>query len=488
MGMKGKSLINALAVVTILGLMMLVFSVRAASSTGWGVAQLVETEDSEFAMYPEVAVDGSGNAVAVWYQFDNTRLNIWSNRYVVGSGWGVAELIETNDSGSAGWPQVSVDSPGNAIAVWEQDDGTRYNVWSNRYAVGTGWGTAELIETDDSGNAWDVRVSEDASGNAFAVWSQNDGVRFNIMSNRYVVGSGWGVADLVETDDSGNATDPELSVEASGNAIVVWSQYDGATFNIRSSRFPVGTGWGTAEFVETDDSEDAKNPMVSLDSSGTATAVWFQYNGTRSDIWSNRNVLGTGWGVAHLIETDDSGNASYPQVSADSSGNVIAVWQQQDGNLYNIWSNRYALGTGWGDAELIETEDLGSAYYPQVSVDSSGDGIAVWSQVNGDRKDVWSNRYTIGDGWGTATLIETNDSGDAIGPKVCMYGSGKAIVVWSQWDGACEDIWSNHYIEPETDSQSLLPIALVAIVAAVVAVIAYVFVRRRQPPKEQRQA
>ena len=71
-------------------------SLGADANSGWGTAQLIET-DAEIAAAPQVAVDGSGNAVAVWEQYDGTRYNIWSNRYVVGAGWGDAELIETDD-------------------------------------------------------------------------------------------------------------------------------------------------------------------------------------------------------------------------------------------------------------------------------------------------------------------------------------------------------------------------------------------------------
>ncbi|GEM_PF-6843081 len=47
--------------------------------------------------------------------------------------WGIPGLIESNDIGGASQPQVAVDSNGNAIAVWIQYDGTRYNAWSNVY-------------------------------------------------------------------------------------------------------------------------------------------------------------------------------------------------------------------------------------------------------------------------------------------------------------------------------------------------------------------
>ena len=96
----------------------------------WGTPELIETDNSGNAFRPQVGVDGSGNAVAVWYQHDGTRYNIWSNRYVAGTGWGTAQLIET-DSGDAEVPQVGIDGSGNAVAVWQQDDGIRLNTWAN---------------------------------------------------------------------------------------------------------------------------------------------------------------------------------------------------------------------------------------------------------------------------------------------------------------------------------------------------------------------
>ena len=59
-------------------------------------------------------MDGSGNAVAVWQQSDGTRDNIWANRYTPSGGWGTATLIESNNAGDARYPQVAMDVSGNA--------------------------------------------------------------------------------------------------------------------------------------------------------------------------------------------------------------------------------------------------------------------------------------------------------------------------------------------------------------------------------------
>ena len=68
-----------------------------------------------------------------------------------------------------------MDPNGNAVAVWEQDDGTRDNIWANRFTPSAGWGVAEQIETDNAGDTRQPQVALDPNGNAVAVWSQSDG-------------------------------------------------------------------------------------------------------------------------------------------------------------------------------------------------------------------------------------------------------------------------------------------------------------------------
>jgi len=451
--MEEGSFVSVLSAVIVLGVLSSVSSAGAVTYSGWGIAQLIETDNSGSATFPQVAMDSNGNAFVVWYQSDGTLDHIWSNRFVVGAGWETAQRVESSPELAAG-PHVAMDSYGNAIAVWNRFDGARWNVWSNRYVSGAGWGAAQLIETDDSGSACTSQVASDSAGNATAVWYQSDGVRFNIWSNRYIVGAGWMTAQLIESDDSGDASEPRVATDSLGNAVAVWSQSDGIRSNIWSNRYVTGVGWGSPQLIETDNAGGASAPELAVDSSGNAVAAWWQFDGIRSNIWSNRFVVGIGWGTAQLIETDSSGTASGPHVAVDRSGNAVAVWYQSDGVRNSIWSNRYVVGTGWGAAQLIET-DNSDAFNPRVAVDNSGNAVSVWCQYDGTRYNILSNRFVVGTGWGTAKLIESDNSGDAYWPEVAAGSSGNAVVVWSQSDGARISIWSNRFVVPDTTPPSL---------------------------------
>jgi len=399
----------------------------------WGSAELIESDNAGHTFDPQIAFDNNGNALAVWEQYDGTRNSIWANRFD-GTNWGSAVLIETDNTGSALVPQIAMDSNGNALAVWSQFYGTRDSIWANRFD-GTNWGSAELIESDNAGHARDPQIAMDSNGNALAVWEQFDG----IWANRFD-GTNWGSAALIDSDNAGDASDPQIAMDSNGNALAVWQQYDGIRNNIWANHFD-GTSWGSAALIETG-AGSARDPQIAFDNNGNALAVWRQNDGTRNSIWANR-FGGTSWGSAALIDSDNARNALDPQIAFDNNGNALAVWQQYDGIRNNIWANRFG-GTSWGSAELIESDNAGHAFYPQIAMDSNGNALAVWQQFDGTRNNIWANRFD-GTNWGNAALIESDNAGGARDPQIAFDNNGNALAVWRQNDGIRHNIRANRF-------------------------------------------
>ena len=420
----------------------------APVAPNWGTAVLIESNSSDDAQYPQIAIDSTGNAIAVWQQFDGSRYKIQANRYVLNVGWGTPVTIDTGGTGSAGTPQIAMDPAGNAIAVWLQWNGTRFGIFANRYTAGGSWGTAVAIDTGSSGASSNPDIAMDPNGNAIAVWEQYDGTltRDSIRANRYAVsGNAWGTAATIDSGGTGNtgpSSNPRVAMDSNGNAIAVWEQTAGVRSNIRANLY---TGsWGAAGLIETDDTGNAYLPQVAMDSNGNAIAVWEQSNGLRFSIHANRYTAGGNWGTAEAIDsggsgsTGDSGNA---QIAMASGGTAIAVWEQYDGSLINIRANRFAAG--WAVAQLIETSSDGDAQLPQVAMDSNGNAIAVWQQFDGSQISILANRYT--GAWGTAGLIESSSTTSAEMAQVAMNANGKAVAVWEQYNGSLTNIWANRY-------------------------------------------
>ncbi|VAX01487.1 hypothetical protein MNBD_GAMMA20-2441 [hydrothermal vent metagenome] len=419
----------------------------ANGSIGWQTATLIESGFTGAAFYPQVAINADGDAMAVWSQASGTKKSIWANRYTVQAGWEVVELIETGNRGDALSPQIALDAAGNAVAIWQQSNGSHYDIWANRYVVGVGWSKVQRINTENSGNANLPQLSMDAQGNTTAVWYQHNGTRNNIWANRYVPGRGWGTAELIESNDAGGAKHPKISVEDSGAVIAVWEQVHDKTArsSIWANQYIPGSGWGTAELIETDDAGDATFPQISV-RGGIAMAVWLQSDGKVTNTWASRYAVNSGWGKPEPIASQSSGQPNYPQVAA-GNGSALAVWHQSNGTRSDIWSNRYVAGSGWGKPELIESNDTGTARFPQVAANTDGNALAVWPQESARGKiDIWANRYVPGIGWGTAELVETRNAGSANLPQLSLNNNGTAVTVWLQSDGSRDSVWANHWL------------------------------------------
>ncbi len=372
----------------------------------WDSAELLGFNE-ERASSPQIVADSKGNALLVWMQLDedvpNSRASIWSNRYITSTGWSTPELVEMGDD-YVDSVQTAMDDEGNALIVWRQkSDLTYYNIWSKRYTVAKGWGVAEPIDTVSTGigvRSESPKISINSSGYAIAVWEQNDTFQFsdnNILSNRYTPDEGWGEPQLLETNTISRASSPQVGIDSNGNALVVWQQNgERNREQIWSNRYVVGSGWVGAEVIEDDLFADhiAHSPQIVVNKKGDAVAVWQQRaTGGNHNIWSNSYSPGTGWGQERLVETDDTQNASYSQVSIDETGNALAVWEQQRGSIISVWSNRYTFADGWQAARVIERETVCSSVHPQIAMDAKGRAMAVWLCRNGSTSNIRANKF-----------------------------------------------------------------------------------------------
>ena len=186
-----------------------------------------------YFVVPFIAMDSSGNGVVVWTE--NGTSNIYSNRYVAGSNaWQTAATINDTTEGNVSVATVAMNGSGNAIAVWSQLDATSSvsDAWANTFD-GTSWDTTPQKLETDTGPAFFPRIAIDSNGNGMAVWEQYDGnnMIYNIRGN-FFDGSNWGSAELVENNTVGDADSPTVAADpTTGNFTTVWTQDDGSGVN-----------------------------------------------------------------------------------------------------------------------------------------------------------------------------------------------------------------------------------------------------------------
>jgi hypothetical protein len=427
-------------------------TVTVTVNKAWDKAPTLIEDKTDEASTSQIAVNANGDAMAIWLQKDGTYYCVYGRAYIKGSGWKPIQKIRNSTTSDAVAPQIALDNNGNAIAIWEQNDGTRDAIFVNHYTASTQtWGGEMEIDSGAADTSL-PQIAIDSNGNAIATWCEKDhtaGTRYDIWASRYTLDSGWwGQARLIEHQDAGDANAPQIAMDDDGNAIVTWSHSDGTRNNIRATHYLLGIGWAAdSQIIEFDDNR-AYGPHVDFDGDGNALAVWKQWDGAQFRIQSNRYIPGSGWeATTQLVSTDAIGSTSSVRIAMNQTGNATAVWLQYNAanTITNVQSNRYLSGTGWQTAQKIETDDTGSTDYPCVAIDNHNNTIVLWAQGIGTVYSILTNRHTPDKGWGEAATIENDDSGHAWLPHVAIDNDGDAIAIWSQWDGTHTNIFTNRY-------------------------------------------
>jgi hypothetical protein len=362
---------------------------------------------------------------------------VYARHYSTSNGWDASLVIDGANDKQLFGPNVASDGLGNAVAVWLRGVTTPDSIWASRYMLGNGWDNPVQL---GSGNAFapPPSVASDASGNAIAIWALADTVD-TVRASRYAAGGAWTNATTIGTSatqasgppNQGAAPQPCLAMDARGNAIAVWHQLDG---QILSNRYVAGSGWGTATRINEQDGYLGALPALAVDTAGNAVAVWQQHG----SIQSNRFLDGVGWGTATTI--DGSMGGMRPTIAVDDSGNAIAVWTTavpNDVGHLHVWASRFEVGSVWATAMQIDRPDFKEtlnvfSYEPlaSITIDAKGNAIVFWNSGIAAGKNRY-RRYLVGTGWGPETILMSDIVTDAIGriPVVVVDGSRKPIAI-----------------------------------------------------------
>ncbi len=415
--------------------------------------------DNQNAQDPEVAMDDNGDAIVVWKQSDGTNNQMFKSEYW-GGVWthpsGLTDNISP-DGQHVYSPQVAMDNNGNAIVVWYQSDGANDQIFMSEYRGGT-WTHPSGLSDNISPNgtkSFSPQVAMDDNGNAIVVWNQNDGANNQIFKSEYR-GSAWthpsGLSDNISTDGT-NAYDSQVEMDNNGNAIVVWYQSDGTNDQIFMSEYRGGAWTHPSSLTDniSPDGTGASYPQVAMGDNGDAIVVWYQSDGANDQIFKSE-YRGGSWTHPSSITDNISpdGQSAYdPQVAMDNNGDAIVVWYQSDGANDQIFMSEYRDGAWTHPSGLSDniSPDGTKASYPQVAMDNNGDAIVVWYQSDGANDQVFKSEYRSGS-WTHPTGLSDNispDNTDVYDQHVAMGDNGDAIVVWRQNDGSKTQIFISEY-------------------------------------------
>jgi Divergent InlB B-repeat domain len=358
------------------------------------------------------------------------------------------DAVAVSGSG-AGSPRVVIDSAGNATAVWLQLDATgKRDLWSSRRGPGAAWSTPALLESS-ANEINDPELAIDAaSGRAMVVWWEINGAVFDVWARPADANGAWGTAARIDSQDRQVAY-PRVGMDASGNAIVTWNQIATSNnWNVWSSRYANGS-WGAAVRI-TDDRDLDLNPQLAVAGTGDAFVVWRRFGG---GIWASRASGGGAWSAPTLLALGTTSLfIDFHQIVADAAGNATAVWSQvevQSGQTSSTLVSKRFAGGGWSaTAAPVATPIVGNFQSDsRLAVNTQGVVAAAWGRLDNS---AWANQMRSDGTWATAAPIKAAGAGALSSvPVIAIDDAGDMLAAWTVGnlvDGV-PDLWINRFVQ-----------------------------------------
>jgi hypothetical protein len=377
-----------------------------------------------------IAVDAIGHALVTFSQNAGTGYKVYASRYV-GGGWSSAVAIEpTAQISNALDSSTGMEDTGDAVTVWtEVPDSGSSRVWANYMAPNGTWGTPVFI--DSGSTASNPLVAMNATGTAYAVWTFADvSGRKHIYSARFTVAEGWSAALPVSSDNTSDADNARIAVDAAGYGYALWEQGG----NIQFSRYV--SSWSSQVAISSGGSSD-QNARIAVNASGAALATW-----NRGLTIMAASNPGNGWIGLTTIYTETNSNP-FAELAIDWAGNGFATWQVYASRTIDVL--RFdASSHQWGTAPQPAAPSFaGDAQEQSVMFDPSGNALLAWSETNGPQSppdcvppkcvspnnEIRVNRYQAYTNTWLGPNAVTSDPTSHYTPQIAIAPDGTAALV-----------------------------------------------------------
>ena len=283
----------------------------------------------------QLAVTDGGVAVVAWLQPVNVAPFDVRNRLQARVRAANGTLSAIQDISPAGKdaeaPDVAVNADGDAVFVWQAQLTDGSGQWTVQARARSADGTLSDVQnlSGPTVTGSDPKVVMESDGDALVIWQiyLGDGVQ---ARSRAADGTLSAVTTLSGDERGG---DPSLAITSGGDALAVWSRGPSSLGTRVKARARSSEGaWSSAEIVSLPPQGGyAVGPQVAMDASGRAVVVWAQEH--VGGFWEPtlmrvRSPSGAWSSVESL--TDAHANTFQPHVAVDADGNTIAAWEDYE--------------------------------------------------------------------------------------------------------------------------------------------------------------
>jgi hypothetical protein len=383
----------------------------------------------------QVAIDAQGDAVFVWRRFDGTSWRIQTRARSASGTLGPVQNLSPAGQ-DAKLPQVGVDSDGDAVFAWRNEDGPCCRIQSRARSAAGALGPVQTLSTG-AGAATLPQVGMDGDGDAVFVWQRSDGTYWRVqIRTRSATGT---LGQIQTISATGHALMPQVAVNPVGRAVFTWQRFPRIETRTR-------TAAGALSQVQTLSPPPAEgrhpsSPQVGVDAQGNAVFVWnlfesaFPRGATRVQARA-RTAAGALSPIQNLVwpPLGGGGCGCSPQVAVDPTGDAVFSWEYRPNYLDSSGVQvraRSAAGSLSPIQNLTAAAGHGTGSDAQVGIDADGDAVVAWQFGTETESGVAAQVRSAA---GTLGPLQTFPSSGFL-PHVAVNGAGDAALTWQESNG-----------------------------------------------------
>lgn len=424
--------VAAASVLTLLALALLFPCLSRADFTSversWAPPSVAQPHGGVQSSSPAVAVGSDGSAVAAWVTFSQLFV---ATRPPDGE-FGAPQTLytETAFDHSLGEPKIAIGDNGEASIVFNTlnyGGGTDDLLELHRPNSSTTFGSPTVLI---DGESQDPQVTISPAGETIVVWTGSDGDSLRIQSRVKPSDGSFGAAKFLSPANR-EAYLPQLAVDSSGTATVVWQRdyrFVSPRYTIEAATRPAEGSFSSPVQIS-DGTAESFDPEIAASPDGVTVIVYRQS--------VPKAVFGdsTGSFGSPVLLSASSGQA--PIVSADADGNFQAVWKTQNGSIFGAYRPA-------GGVFQSPTPITSSGLLPVLGVGDDGVFRIIFERVvtSGTQQEVWSVDEVSPGQFGVPRRISA--AGDFAGdPRMALGPVGADVAGWRVDD----DHWLPELIE-----------------------------------------
>jgi PKD domain len=345
---------------------------RSARGAAW--ESPIEVARPGIGAAPRVALDPAGDAAIVWiHDIGLPRVLQATIRPAGATTW-------PNANDLSGIPlqirnhAIALDATGNAVAVWAQRDSTTFYVVGDlRPAAGGVWLAPVALSSLSAEASAGPALSVAPRGEALAAWIDSGAVR---LARGNAATGAWDPAVSPAFGGVNADTDIDVALNASGAAVAAWSwrRAAGGPNVVQASFRAAGGGWGPVVDLGTAGAGRSR-VRAGLSAGGSVAVIWL--NGTTLNGAGRSRTTGV-WTSPRTIATNVA--ASGARLAMNPAGNAVAVWP--NGSTGAIRAALRPAGSAWQPP--VRVSSPGSSE-PRVALDGASAAVAVWNRTGPQR-------------------------------------------------------------------------------------------------------